>query len=303
MPQYDADFQQWVQHISTQYGWPKGNLNAVELWNEPWESVSISGWQADIPRYQEIFTHMALGVEAARKDAGVQVLIGGTCSSSNARDKLFADGSDKFLKWLDFVSVHYQALAADPSEVPEWMNRKSPLGPVRVWDTESWIANSEDRFPAVIASMRAQGQSRTAGIYAGNVYDSHNLTVDGKPVAIVQAWAPAAAVAATQKFIGQRDFHQLLFPDGLPWGFAFDGLPRAEKAKEDGTLVVLGDLKALYDPNRTVFRSVRIAPDAHLVLHDPALRLHAFDSNGNALPPSDGALTIPLNGTGYFLRG
>jgi hypothetical protein len=303
MPQYDPDFQNWVERLATRYGWPNGNLNAVELWNEPWESTSISGWGADISRYREIYTSMAQGVEAARRKAGVQVLIGGTCSSSNARDKLFADGSDKFLKWLDFVSVHYQPLAADAAEEPAWRNRKSPYGPVRVWDTESWIANSEDRFPAVIASMRAQGQSRTAGIYAGNVYDSHNLTVDGKPVAIVQAWAPAAAVAATQKFIGQRDFHQLLFPDGLPWVFAFDGLPSAEKAKEDGTLVVLGDLKALYDPNRTVFRSVRIAPDAHLVLHDPALRLRAFDSNGNALPPSDGALTIPLNGTGYFLRG
>lgn len=167
LPQYDPDFQQWVERLATRYGWPNGNLNAVELWNEPWESTSISGWGADIPRYREIFTSMAQGVEAARRKAGVQVLIGGLCSSSNARDKLFADGSDKFLKWLDFVSVHYQPLAADAAEQPEWMNRKSPHGPVRVWDTESWIANSEDRFPAVIASMRAQGQSRTAGIYAG----------------------------------------------------------------------------------------------------------------------------------------
>jgi hypothetical protein len=302
MPQYDDDFQNWVERLTTRYGWPNGNLNAVELWNEPWESTSISGWGADIPRYREIFTSMAQGVEAARRKAGVQVLIGGACSSSNARDKLFADGSDRFLKWLDFVSVHYQPLSADAVEEPAWRDRKSPYGPVRIWDTESWIANSEDRFPAVIASMRAQGQSRTAGIYAGNVYDSHNLTIDGKPVSIVQVWAPAAAVAAAQKFIGQREFHQLLFPNGLPWIFAFDGLPDATKPKEDGTLVVLGDLKALYDPNRTVFRSVHIAPDAHLVLRDPAHRLRAFDSNGNAISALGSTLTIPLNGSGYLLR-
>lgn len=305
LPSYDKDFQNWVQHISTNYGWPKGNLNAVELWNEPWESISISGWGADIPRYQEIFTHMALGVEAARAKAGVKVLIGGTCSSSNARDKLFADGSTDYLKWLDFISVHYQALAADPSEVPEWVNRKSEYGPVRVWDTESWIANSEDRFAAVIASMRAQGQSRTAGIYGGNVYDSRNVKFGDQIFPVVQAWAPAAAVAATQKFIGQREFRSLLFQNGLPWIFVFDGLPgnKEQAQEEDGTVVVLGDLKALYDPNRTVFRSVQVSPDANLTVPNRGHFIHAYDFYGNQIQNDSDIVHIPLNGRGYFLRG
>jgi hypothetical protein len=302
LPSYDQDFQNWVQRITAKYGWPQGNVNAVELWNEPWESTSISGWGADIPRYREIFTHMAEGVEAARKNAGVDVLTGGTCSSSNARDKLFADGSDTFLKWLDFVSLHYQPLAADASEQPEWINRKSPRGPVRIWDTESWIANSEDRFPAVIASMRAQGESRTAGIYGGNVYDSRNLKVDGKTVSIVQVWSPAASVAATQEFIGQREFRHLLFLNELPWVFQFDGLPSAAAA-EDGTLVVVGDLKKLYDSDRTIFRSVAIAPDARLMVHDPEHHIRAYDSNGNAIERDQNDVMIPLNGSGYFLRG
>jgi hypothetical protein len=306
LPSYDEDFQNWVQRISTAYGWPRGNLNAVELWNEPWESISISGWGADIPRYREIFTHMALGVEAARAKAGVKVLIGGTCSSSNARDKLFADGSTDFLKWLDFISIHYQALAADPAETPEWMNRKSEYGPVRVWDTESWIANSEDRFAGVIASMRAQGQSRTAGIYAGNVYDSRNVRFGDQIFPVVQAWAPAAAVAATQKFIGQRAFHRLLFQNGLPWVFVFDGLP-AEKTgparPEDGTVVVLGDLKALYDPNRTVFRSIQAAPGAQLTVSNRGHFIRAYDFYGNQIQNDSDTIHIPLNGQGYFLRG
>ncbi|HVJ06945.1 MAG TPA: hypothetical protein VM554_01035 [Acidisarcina sp.] len=306
LPSYDGDFQNWVQHITSRYGWPKGNLNAVELWNEPWESISISGWGADIPRYREIFTHMALGVEAARQSAGVNVLIGGTSSSSNARDKLFSDGSTDFLKWLDFVSVHYQALAADPSEVPEWIHRKSPYGPVRVWDTESWIANSEDRFAGVIASMRAQGQSRTAGVYGGNVYESRNITFGDHVYPVVQAWAPAAAVAATQKFIGQRAFNRLLFQNGLPWVFVFDGRP-AEKGgqarPEDGTVVVLGDLKQLYDPNRTVFRSIQVAPDAQLTVPNRGHFIRAYDFYGNQIQVGSNAIHIPLNGQGYFLRG
>ena len=117
----------------------------MELWNEPWEGVSISGWGADIPRFREIYTVMAQAVIEARKEAGVKVLIGGACSSTNTRDKLFCDGTDTFLPWLDFVSIHYQPLAADPVLEPKWMNRTGEYGRVKVWDTESWVANSDDR--------------------------------------------------------------------------------------------------------------------------------------------------------------
>jgi len=305
LPEYDRDFRQWVRSISERYGWPGGNLNAVELWNEPWEASSISGWGADIPRYRELFTRMAEGVEAARSRSGVQVLIGGTCSTSNARDKLFPDGSDFFLKWLDFISIHYQALAADPSEVPEWVNRKGPYGPVRVWDTESWIANSEDRVAGVIASMRAQGQTRTAGVFDGNVYSSQNLKLGNHVYPIVQAWAPAAAVGASQKFIGQRAFRQLLFENGLPWVFVFDGLPagaQQESDSDDGTVVVLGDMKKIYDPERTLFRSVGLSAAGILRIQNPSSEFSLYDFYGNRIPPDGPTIEVPLNGFGYFLR-
>jgi hypothetical protein len=305
LPEYDGDFGQWVESISERYGWPGGNLNAVELWNEPWEASSISGWGADIPRYRELFTRMAEAVEAARARSGVQVLIGGTCSTSNARDKLFPDGSDFFLKWLDFISIHYQALAADPSEVPEWVNRKGPYGPVRVWDTESWIANSEDRVAGVIASMRAQGQTRTAGVFDGNVYSSENLKLGDQVYPVVQAWAPAAAVGASQKFIGQRAFRQLLFQNGLPWVFVFDGLPRGpheESNSDDGTVVVLGDIKKIYDPERTLFRSVGLSASGIMRIQNPSSEFSLYDFYGNRMPPDGAAIEVPLNGFGYFLR-
>lgn len=305
LPSFDDEFQQWVQSVASRYGWPNGNVNAVELWNEPWEAVSISGWGADIPRYRDLFTRMAQGVEAARRDSGIKVLIGGTCSSTNARDKLFPDGSDHFLKWLDFVSIHYQALAADPSLVPEWIHRTSEYGPVRVWDTESWIANSEDRVAGVIASMRAQGQGRTAGIFDGNVYQSKNLKIDGRVYPVVQAWSPAAAVAASQKFIGQRDFKELLFKNGLPWIFVFDGLSKrgmSEANPDDGTVVVVGDLKKIYEPDRTLFRSVDVSANAKLVFRDSGGLVRLYDFYGNLVPAKEGEISIPLNGRGYFLR-
>ncbi len=298
LPQYDDAFQQWVHGMAKDYGWPRGNVNAMELWNEPWESTSISGWGADIPRYQEIFTHMAQGIEAARADSGSKVLIGGLCSSANARDKLFADGTEKYLKWMDFISIHYQPLAADPVLVPEWMHRKSEYGPMRVWDTESWIANSEDRFAGVIASMRAQGQSRTAGIYGGNVYHSENVKLNGHVYPVIQMYAPAAAVAAATKFIGQRDFTGLVFGKGLPWVFAFDGL---QGRSDDGTMVVVGDLRKDYEADRVLFRSVRLAEGASLELHDPQHVLRLYDFYGNPIPASE-TIAIPLDGRGFFLR-
>jgi len=298
LPSADNDFQQWVHGIAKAYGWPRGNVNAMELWNEPWESTSISGWGADIPRYREIFTHMAQGIEEARAQDGTKVLIGGTCSSTNARDKLFSDGTDKFLKWMDYISLHYQAMGADPSLVPEWMNRKGEYGPMRVWDTESWIANSEDRFAGVIASMRAQGQTRTAGIYGGNVYQSDNIKVDGQIYPVIQMWAPAAAVAAATRYIGQRDFDKLLFGEGLPWVFAFRDLPGRH---DDGTLVVVGDLAKIYDAGRTPFRSVKVADDAVLVLTDPQHDVRLFDFYGNPLPQTE-TVSIPLDGRGFFVR-
>jgi hypothetical protein len=113
LPSFDPEFKRYVKDVVKKHGWPKGPINAVELWNEPWEGVSISGWAADIPRYREMFTAMAQGADEARREAGLQVLIGGACSSANTRDKLFADGKDTFLPYLDFVSIHYQPLAAD----------------------------------------------------------------------------------------------------------------------------------------------------------------------------------------------
>ena len=216
---------------------------------------------------------MAQAVVEARKEASVKVLIGGACSSANTRDKLFCDGTDTFLPWLDFVSIHYQPLAADPVLEPKWMNRNGEYGRVRVWDTESWVANSDDRVAAVIASMRAMGQDRTAGIYAGNVFTSEKHRVGGKEYAVAQVWSPGASVAACQHFIGQREFKEVLFKNGLPWVFVFDGLrPRIGDDRtgpanpEDGTVVITGDLSASYDKDRTLFRSVALAPDARLEL-------------------------------------
>jgi hypothetical protein len=310
LPSFDPEFKRYLKDVLMKYGWPKGPINAVELWNEPWEGVSISGWGADIPRYRELYTVMAEAVMEARKEGGVKVLVGGACSSANTRDKLFSDGKDTFLPWLDFVSIHYQPLSADPVLEPKWMNRQCEYGRVKVWDTESWVANSDDRVAGVIASMRAMGQDRTAGIYAGNVFTSQKPRIKGKQYPVAQVWAPGAAVAAAQKFIGQRAFKELMFKNGLPWVFVFDGL-RSEAGEgragpadsEDGTVVVVGDLSASYDKNRTLYRSVRLTKEARMEIEDAGGRFGLYDFYGNPIPSREGRISVPLDQLGYFLRG
>jgi hypothetical protein len=278
LPSADEDFQKWCRIFAATFGWPRGPVNAMELWNEPWEGLSISGWGADIPRFRDLYTRMAEGVEEARKTGRVQVLIGGCCSSMNTDDKLFCDGTDTFLKWLDFVSIHYQPMGAMPALIPEWMTRKHPNGPTRVWDTESWVANSDDRVAVVVASMLAQGQTRCSGVLHDAVYQLHNF-VERSPRGTTRqrslhVYSIAAALAATEKFIGERTFKELLFQNGLPWAFVFNGLPlmpdKAEAARktarkgtktssldeDDGTIVIVGDLSGVYDRNRLLFRSV-----------------------------------------------
>lgn len=342
LPQYDEDFEKFARIIASQFGWPKGPVNAIELWNEPWEGISIAGWGADIPRYRDIYTHMAMGIEAARKEAGVQVLIGGTCSSMNTDDKLFSDGQNTFLKWLDFTSIHYQPMGGVPILYKDWQARQSPFGPVRVWDTESWIANSEDRVAVAVASMRAQGLSRAAGVHHEHVRDLQTLRAltDKGPEKenrlVIQTWPPAAAIAACQQFIGQRDFGRLLFDRGMPWIFVFDG----KQNPDDGTLVVVGDLSGIYDRDRLLYRnllglanrpkvaelkrelaalppevsaakrkeltnalrSAMVLHDAQLTMSDGGGMFSLYDFYGNPLPSKNGIITVPLNGLGYFLR-
>ena len=253
LPQYDEEFGRFCYDIFGEYGWPKGPINGVMLWNEPWEGISISGWGADMLRYREMYKVMGEAAHRAMRDAGVEVLVGGCDSSSNTLDKFFPDENDEFLKYLDFCSIHYQGLSA-PSLYRRWLERKPSR--VLIWDTESWVANSEDLLSGVIAANRAAGYDRSMGFFGGYVFGNkdHNqagvkqariLTEAGEKTIELPliAYPMASAVAALQNFIGNREFREILFRDGLPWVFVFDGL---EGREEDGTVVVVGDLTGLF---------------------------------------------------------
>jgi hypothetical protein len=349
LPEYDDAYQQFVYKLACKYGWPKGPITGFMLWNEPWEGLSISGWAADIPRYRDLYKRMGDAVFKARRDADVDVLVGGCDSSANTLDKLFADGSDEFLPYLDFCSIHYQGLRA-PVLYPQWNTRTHHKGRVRIWDTESWTANTDDRFLGVVACNRAAGYDRSLGSLsriAVSTLSHHRIgkevirTDDGDRE--IPRWIEsrplAASYGAVQQFIGEREFREILFRNGLPWVFVFDGL---KGNQDDGTVVVVGDIQPLFGGRKTtgvLFETVRSLDEiakkrklkkmlcelpstaveeraklsskmeSPMPLTNVTMTLElppgcaAYDYYGNALKSSDAKLTLPLDERGIFLRG
>ncbi len=348
LPSYDADFGKFVRRLLADYGWPKGPINAVKLWNEPWNGISISGWGADDLRYREIYLTLAQAVAAARKEDGAQVLVGGCDSSTNTLDKLFPDGKDTFLPYLDFLSIHYQG--TDPwTTVKAWTGRRDAQGrpnPVQVWDTESWVANSDDRVAGVLAAMFSFGQARAVGIESDVVVTAiqpRTVTLpDGKTERrkVLQTWSVGAAVGAFQHFVGERPFKELLFKNGLPFVMIFSAEPdeHGQVNEDDNTVVVLGDMGAVFGADNVLFRTCRsqaelqeraalrtqlakLAADAperaalQAKLDGPlpytnvnmtlkaASHYGLYDFYGNPVPATKGKIEVPLDARGFYLRG
>jgi hypothetical protein len=290
LPSYDADFRLFTKRLVAEFGWPRGPINGIKLWNEPWEGMSISGWGADLLRYREIFRALCEATREACAEAGVEVLTGGCDSSSNTFDKLFSDGSDEWLQYLDFCSIHYQGMQP-PATVKAWVDRKGPRGRVRIWDTESWVANTDDRVAAVIAVNLSTGHDRAVGIYGGNVASGEGAGVVYRNEAgqtartnAVMTWSVAAAVGAATHFIGERRFEQLLFTNGLPWVLVFRGRPDGvgQPDPEDGTVVVIGDIGDAFGHDDLLFRTARGLKENQ---HKDALRAELADLPADAPGP------------------
>ena len=246
LPSYDAEFGARVKKLVKEFGYPKGPVNALMLWNEPWAGISISGWGADDLRYREIYTVMCEAAEEAMaEDPSIRVLLGGADSSSNTFDKLFGDGKMTFLKWMDFMSLHYQSL--EPSNPRFLRDRVHKNGRTRFWDTESWVANSPDRVPSVLAAMLAAGHDRLVGIQGNAVVASPVSSVVDRPdgrkerIRLFNAWPVAPALAAFQHFIGNRKFNGVAWA-GLPWLYEFQGADA-----DDLAYVVCGDIGPAID--------------------------------------------------------
>ena len=72
-------------------------------------------------------------------------------------------------------------------------------------------------------------------------------------------------MGAFQHFVGERPFHSLLFTNSLPFVMVFDAEPNASGVvdPEDGTVVVLGDMGALFGADNVALRTCRSLAEVH----------------------------------------
>lgn len=317
MSSFDETWSRYWLELLSRYGWPRGPIQALELGQAgPTASENFAGWRSDIPRFQEAYRAMSRAVMEARRSAGVKTLVGASGCSALVGESLLSESGTGFLSDLDFINATDRPLAAELALNPFLSRRKSPRGPVRFWDSGGARLRSEEQIAAFWAGRRAAGFVRTgAGLHVSSL-----LTLEkppGTPQAdaanevgsVAQVWAPAAAAAAAQKWIGGRSFREILFKNGLPWVFVFegsracrDGLPTGKPQPEDGTVVVVGDLKESFPPDQTPFRSVKINPGASFSIENPRGEFRVYDFYGNPLESVAARITLPLNGSGYFLR-
>ena len=89
---------------------------------------------------------------------------------------------------------------------------------------------------------------------------------------------------------------------GCSFSMAFLGSKLGGPAPDDGTVAVLGDLAKIYEPARTLFRSVGVKPDAKMTISNSGGEITLYDFYGNPEKGTGDTIEVPLDGRGFFLR-
>ncbi len=284
-PRFDDAFGKFVTEFSRRYYKGDGaGLWGIEHWNEPWEPVSISGWESDSNRYRQLL--MILSRQAKAVSPEIKIL--GASSVMNTEDKLLSAGTGEWINQLDILTDHYvlPRNAYGPRVAEKWGKLSG--------ETETWGANREVLLHQFMAQFLACGQSflnpTTGDMLLQNI---------GSPKEPL--WVPKPAIVAVSTWntiIADRPFTRIAFRDHLPWLFQFG-------ADDDARFVLFGRLLALAtsDTRDLLWAQAASGPDGAMILRDPERQLEIFDSAGNQIQP-DANLEyhLALSPSAYFLK-
>ncbi|MBM4031052.1 MAG: hypothetical protein FJ291_04620 [Planctomycetes bacterium] len=263
-PKHYEAFGKWIYAFCDRY-WQRGNgaLWAIEHWNEPWEGISISGWESDSNHYRALMKQIA---ENARK-VSKKIKTAAACSIMNTEDKfLVGENREEMAKLVDLFTDHY---------VPP----RTSYGPMvaKFWgkestDTETWIAASEVLLPQIVTQFLACGQDRMTPWHPAMTY----FKVPGSPMEFQMPNPVALASNVFNVMMTGRKFERMLFHTHLPWAFQF-GTGR------DATVVLFGKLYAPHggDPKDVLWWQLQAHEGGRIAIDNADGRLEFYDIAGN----------------------
>ena len=125
--------------------------------------------------------------------------------------------------------------------------------------------------------------------------------VQGKEYDVVQVWALGAA-AVSLRSAGTLEFRDRLLRNGLPWVTVWEDTGISRRSEDSQIVMVLGDLRGIYEPDRTLFRSVPLNAGASFAVEDPLGEFETYDFYGNPLETVAGRIILPLGSRAYWLK-
>lgn len=285
MPKHYEKFGQWIRAFCHRY-WKDGNgaLWAIEHWNEPWDGISISGWESDSNHYRALMRQIAVNARAVDR----RIKTSAACSIMNTEDKfLSGENRDELIELVDLFTDHY---------VPP----RTSYGPMvaKFWgkestDTETWIAATEMLLPQIVCQFLACGQDRMTPWHPAMTY----FSVPGSPMKHQMPNPVALASNVFNVFITGRKFQRILFHDHLPWAFQF-GKGR------DAVVVFFGKLYAPHggSPKDVLWWQLQAHEGGTITIDNADGRLEFYDIAGNREFERQKRVTLPMDHLSHYIR-
>ena len=285
MPKHYDKFGRWIRAFCQRY-WKDGQgaLWAIEHWNEPWEGISISGWESDSNHYRELMKRIAANARAVDP----RIKTAAACSIMNTEDKfLVGEDREEMAKLIDLFTDHY---------VPP----RTSYGPMvaKFWgkestDTETWIAATEVLLPQIVCQFLACGQDRMTPWHPDMTY----FSVPGAPMKFQMPNPVALASNVFNALVTGRKFQRLLFLEHLPWAFQFgDG--------DEAVVVLFGKLYAPHggDLKDVLWWQLQLADGGSIAIDNADGALELYDIAGNREFAGEKRITLPMDHLAHYVR-
>ena len=285
MPKHLDAFGQWIQAFSSRY-WNggEGALWAIENWNEPWEGISISGWESDSNHYRDVMRQIAVNAHKVDK----RIKTAAACSIMNTEDKFLSGENRKELIGLvDLFTDHYvpPRTSYGPMVAKYWGKQST--------DTETWIAATEMLLPQVVCQFLACGQDRVTPWHPEMTY----FSAPGAPMKFQMPNPVALASNVFNAFITEKPFQRVLFMNHLPWAFQFG------EGKE-ATVIFFGKLFAPHGGNMkdVLWWQLQLSEGGTITLDNADGKLEFYDIAGNPEFAGEKQIALPMNYLAHYAR-